>query len=70
MPHRWCSSRAIWLTGFHALHVIGATLWLVALARRLAAGRVCNAVVKEAAGCYWHLVDLLWIGIFLVIYVL
>ncbi|HEX4375699.1 MAG TPA: cytochrome c oxidase subunit 3 [Steroidobacteraceae bacterium] len=58
------------LTGFHALHVIGATLWLAALARRLTAGRASSTVVMEAAGCYWHLVDLLWIGIFLVIYVL
>jgi nitric oxide reductase NorE protein len=58
------------LTGFHALHVIGATLWLGALARRLRSGRSSSVVVMEAAGCYWHLVDLLWIGIFLVIYIL
>ncbi len=58
------------LTGFHALHVIGATLWLGALTRRLRAGHSSSVVVMEAAGCYWHLVDLLWIGVFLVIYIL
>lgn len=58
------------LTGFHALHVIAAVVLLVALAGRMRKGPPPGEIFTEAAGCYWHLVDLLWIGIFLVLYLL
>ena len=64
------------LTGFHGLHVaVGIVLlavcgWLGAGAPArtgVAAGRA--AAVVESAGLYWHFVDAVWIGIFLVVYV-
>lgn len=58
------------LTGFHALHVMAATVFLAAIAARLNRGETVGPVLAEAAGCYWHLVDLLWIGIFLVLYLI
>ena len=56
------------LTGFHALHVILAMLLLLLVAGRMRRGAPCSMALTEAAGCYWHLVDLLWVGIFLVVY--
>jgi nitric oxide reductase NorE protein len=58
------------LTGFHAFHVIGAVLFLTVLAGRFRRGVPTSHALTESAGCYWHLVDLLWIGILLVLYLL
>ena len=60
------------ITGLHGIHiVIGMTLLLVAMVLILM-GRV-NAerhVVLENAGLYWHLVDLIWIFIFPLFYLI
>jgi nitric oxide reductase NorE protein len=64
--YMWC----FFLTGFHALHVIGAVVFLCVIAARLRRAQPSSHTLIEAAGCYWHLVDLLWIGIFLVLYLL
>jgi nitric oxide reductase NorE protein len=58
------------LTGAHLLHFIGgmaalAFIWLRSF--RVDAG-YCNKV--EAVGLYWHMVDLLWILIFPLLYVI
>jgi nitric oxide reductase NorE protein len=58
------------LTGFHALHVLGAVIFLGVVARRLRRAQPSSPALVESAGCYWHLVDLLWIGIFVVLYLL
>ncbi len=60
-------------TGFHALHVTcGLIAFLLVLGRVFA---VKNFTHKEATTAivvsyYWHFVDVVWIGLFLVIYVL
>lgn len=64
--HMWY----FFLTGFHAFHVIAAIAFLLIIAARFRGEDQPGHVLTEAAGCYWHLVDLLWIGIFLVIYLL
>ena len=56
------------LTGFHALHVIVAVALLQFVAARQRRGVATGPRLTEAAGCYWHLVDLLWVGIFVVLY--
>ena len=58
------------LTGFHALHVIGAVIFLGVIAGRSRRAQPSSHALIEAAGCYWHLVDLLWVGIFVVLYLL
>ena len=58
------------LTGFHAFHVIAAIIFLLIVAGRFRGEEQPGHVLAEAAGCYWHLVDLLWIGIFLLLYLL
>jgi len=62
------------LTGLHALHVVAGILvmlWLVGPGARLHAEspeRFANRV--EGAGLYWHFVDLVWIFLFPVLYLL
>lgn len=60
-------------TGFHALHVTGGLIaFLLIIGRSFAAKKFGHA---EATGAivvsyYWHFVDVVWIGLFLIIYVL
>jgi nitric oxide reductase NorE protein len=58
------------LTGLHLLHVIAGTallsVWTVMLARR--APWSSSRRVVEGIAVYWHMVDLLWIGIFTLVY--
>ena len=62
------------MTGFHAIHVIGgmvvnAYLWLPGSRMwRTDPARFTNRV--EIAGVYWHFVDLVWIFLFPVLYLL
>ena len=59
------------MTGFHALHVIigmimfGAIIWL-GVSNRLGQQ---HAVLVENCGLYWHFVDLVWIFLFPLIYI-
>ncbi|TFV99158.1 aa3-type cytochrome oxidase subunit III [Leifsonia flava] len=60
-------------TGFHALHVTGGLIAFLLVIGRVFA--VKNFGHKEATSAivvsyYWHFVDVVWIGLFLVIYVL
>jgi nitric oxide reductase NorE protein len=60
------------LTGIHLLHVIFGTCLLtyVWINSRRAAYSSSNRVVPECVASYWHLVDLLWIVIFPVLYLM
>lgn len=60
------------LTGFHGTHVtVGiiwmVTLWILALRNRLPAS---EALKVEVAGLYWHFVDIVWIVIFTLVYLI
>ena len=60
-------------TGFHALHVTGGLLAFLLVIGRVFS--VKNFGHREATSAivvsyYWHFVDVVWIGLFLVIYVL
>jgi cytochrome c oxidase subunit 3/cytochrome o ubiquinol oxidase subunit 3 len=60
------------LTGFHGVHVtIGIVMLLSALALS-AAGRIPNerAESVEIVGLYWHFVDIVWVVIFTVVYLI
>ncbi len=60
------------MTGFHALHVIvGMILFGLVLAKGAKLGQSeDDAVIMENAGLYWHFVDLVWIFLFPLIYIL
>ncbi|MCL1466464.1 cytochrome c oxidase subunit 3 [Argonema galeatum] len=61
------------LTGFHGLHVcFGVVLILGVLWRSLKKGRYSSEshFGVEAAELYWHFVDIVWIVLFLLLYIL
>ncbi len=60
------------LTGFHLLHVTAGSillliLWNQARQRKFSSG---NMVVLECGATYWHMVDLLWIVLFPLLYLM
>jgi heme/copper-type cytochrome/quinol oxidase subunit 3 len=60
------------LTGFHGAHVtVGvlwmATLWILAARNKLPPG---ESMKVEIAGLYWHFVDVVWIVIFTLVYLI
>ncbi len=60
------------LTGLHGVHILGgmvAMLWLLRRARRGDFGPHYYAPV-ENVGLYWHLVDLIWIFLFPLLYLM
>lgn len=60
-------------TGFHGLHVTGGLIaFLLLLGRMFAVKRFTHKEATSAivVSYYWHFVDVVWIGLFLVIYVL
>lgn len=63
------SSAFFVMTGFHGAHVITGLLVLSILAARAARGR-SSAESVELAGIYWHFVDLVWVFIFTLVYLI
>lgn len=60
-------------TGFHGLHVIGGLVaFLFVLARAFAAERFTQheQVSAICISYYWHFVDVVWIGLFAIVYLL
>jgi cytochrome c oxidase subunit 3 len=57
------------ITGFHGSHVLTGVLILAITALRSARGR-SRAEGVELAGLYWHFVDLVWVFIFTLLYLL
>ncbi len=60
------------LVGFHAIHVLGGVVMMLLLLGRSTApsfGRA-DAPAVEMVSYYWHFVDVVWIGVFAVIFLL
>jgi cytochrome c oxidase subunit 3 len=60
-------------TGFHALHVTGGLIaFLIIIGRTYAAKKFGHYEATSAivVSYYWHFVDVVWIGLFLIVYVL
>jgi len=60
-------------TGFHGLHVTGGLIAFLFVIGRIFAVKVFThkeATTAIVVSYYWHFVDVVWIGLFLVIYVL
>jgi len=60
------------LTGFHGAHVFVGVLWLLTLLVRSFQNKLGpeKAMNVEIAGLYWHFVDVVWIVIFTVVYLI
>ncbi len=59
-------------TGFHGLHVIGGLFAFIFLLIRTTMGRFtpAQATASIVVSYYWHFVDVVWIGLFTVIYLI
>ena len=72
LQHSLFGSSLFTLTGFHGAHVTIGIFWLLYMAALSWTGRL-NAeqpLFIEIAGLYWHFVDIVWIVIFTVVYLL
>ena len=60
------------LTGFHGAHVTIGVIWLLVLWLEAFKGRLpaSRSLTLEIAGLYWHFVDIVWIVIFTLIYLI
>lgn len=60
------------LTGFHGAHVTIGVIWLLILWLQTFVGRIGpeDSLKVEIAGLYWHFVDIVWIAIFTLIYLI
>ncbi len=60
------------LTGFHGVHVTVGIIMLMALRAMLSRDKVPGnrAEVVELVGLYWHFVDIVWIVIFTLVYLI
>jgi len=60
------------LTGFHGAHVLAGVIWIGFVLARAFRGGVTqeNHMAVELVGLYWHFVDLVWIIIFTVVYLI
>lgn len=60
------------LTGIHLLHVVGGSVVLAVLLSRARAGAYTSKsyIGLESGATYWHMVDLLWIILFPLLYLL
>ena len=60
------------LTGFHGTHVSIGVLWLITLLILAFRGKITpeKAINLEIAALYWHFVDVVWVVIFPVVYLM
>lgn len=62
------------ITGFHGFHVFSGVVFLAIIAINVASGlyekRKNHYEMVEKIGLYWHFVDLVWVFVFLVFYLL
>lgn len=60
------------LTGFHGAHVTLGIVWLLGLAWISRSGRLKPETAEdvEICGLYWHFVDIVWIVIFTLVYLI
>ncbi len=60
------------LTGFHGAHVTVGVLILLSLFVMALQGRLTQAksLNVELAGLYWHFVDIVWVAIFTLVYLI
>jgi cytochrome c oxidase subunit 3 len=60
------------MTGLHALHIIIGLVFITVIAVKISRNKITfdNYVLLENSGLYWHLVDLIWIFLFPLFYLI
>ena len=69
-PHGIYGSTFFMLTGFHGMHVMLGTIMLAVMWLRCAKGHFSkdHHFAFEAVAWYWHFVDVVWLGLYIVVY--
>ena len=59
-------------TGFHAAHVLAGVVAFVVVLLRVAKSKFTPAQATAAmvVSYYWHFVDVIWIGLFIIVYLI
>jgi heme/copper-type cytochrome/quinol oxidase subunit 3 len=73
MSHNLFGAAFFTLTGTHGLHVLSGVIWITLVILQLRQGRYGEdhgGDKIEVLGLYWHFVDLIWIIIFTVVYLI
>ncbi len=72
LSHNLFGATFFTLTGFHGAHVFAGVIWISFVLARAFRGGVTqeNHMAVELVGLYWHFVDLVWIIIFTVVYLI
>jgi cytochrome c oxidase subunit 3/cytochrome o ubiquinol oxidase subunit 3 len=60
------------LTGFHGAHVFVGVIWILFVLWQLFAGKITQEhhIAVEVVGLYWHFVDIIWLILFTIIYLI
>jgi len=60
------------MTGFHGLHVSAGVVWLMIVWLAALFGKIPQSkyMTVELAGLYWHFVDLVWVILFTIVYLM
>jgi heme/copper-type cytochrome/quinol oxidase subunit 3 len=72
LQHSVFGSTFFVLTGFHGAHVTVGVIWMTTLLIQSLRGKLTpdKALQVEIAGLYWHFVDIVWIVIFVLVYLI
>ncbi len=72
IPHSVFGSSFFVLTGFHGAHVTVGVIWMITLFVLALRDKLppSKALSVEIAGLYWHFVDVVWIVIFVLVYLI
>ncbi len=55
-------------TGFHGLHVLGGIIMILFMVYKIQVGAMTDASDVEITGLYWHFIDVVWIMLFTLVY--
>jgi cytochrome c oxidase subunit III len=60
------------LTGFHGAHVAGGAIFIFVCLMRALGGQFTAAGHEAVTACsmYWHLVDVIWVALFTILYII
>ena len=60
------------MTGLHALHIIAGSIFIWVVISQIKKGKIKHDdyILQENAGLYWHLVDIIWIYLFPLFYLI
>lgn len=70
LPHNEFFMFYFTMTGVHLLHVLLGLLVLAIVVVELRSPRLRRVHVVEAGAVYWHMVDLLWVALFALLYLM